>query len=428
MIIIDRMLEERAIAGNPIRVAMVGCGFMGRVIALQILTAAPGMELVAIYNRHPERAVNAYRDAGVEPVLVDSLAQLEDSIHTGRYAVVEDVLLLAQAESIDALIEVTGSIEFACQVMLAAINNHKDVILMNAELDGTLGPILKVYADKAGVIYTNSDGDQPGVQMNLFRYVSGLGLKPILAGNIKGLHDPYRNPTTQEGFARRWGQRPHMVTSFADGSKISFEQAVVANATGMCVAKRGMLGPIVPTGTPLREAVKAFPEAILSSDRGIVDYLVGAEPAPGVFILATQDNPIQRHYLELYKMGEGPLYCFYNPYHLIHFDVPNTVARAVLLRDAVVAPEGGVQVEVVAVAKIDLQAGQVIDGIGYYTVYGVCENADIAKSQQLLPLGLSEGCTLINDIPKDQVLTYKDVTMPEGRLSDRLRKEQDQYF
>jgi predicted homoserine dehydrogenase-like protein len=189
-----------------------------------------------------------------------------------------------------------------------------------------------------------------------------------------------------------------------------------------------MLGPIVPTGTPLREAVKAFPEAILSSDRGIVDYLVGAEPAPGVFILATQDNPIQRHYLELYKMGEGPLYCFYNPYHLIHFDVPNTVARAVLLRDAVVAPEGGVQVEVVAVAKIDLQAGQVIDGIGYYTVYGVCENADIAKSQQLLPLGLSEGCTLINDIPKDQVLTYKDVTMPEGRLSDRLRKEQDQYF
>jgi predicted homoserine dehydrogenase-like protein len=407
---------------------MVGCGFMGRVIALQIFGNTPGMELVAIYNRHPETAVGVYRDAGVQPELVDSLAQLEETINQGKCAVVEDALLLAQAEGVDALVEVTGSIEFGCRVVLEAIKNRKDVILMNAELDGTLGPILKVYADKAGAIYTNTDGDQPGVEMNLYRYAVSLGLMPVMAGNIKGLHDPYRNPTTQEAFARRWGQKPHMVTSFADGSKISFEQAVVANATGMRVAQRGMLGPTVPAGTPLREAVEVFPEEIFSDDRGVVDYLVGAEPAPGVFILATNDNPILRHYLELYKLGEGPRYCFYHPYHLCHFDVPSSVARAVLLRDAVIAPKGAPQVEVAAAAKIDLQAGQVIDGIGYYTVYGVCENAGIARSQRLLPLGLSEGCRLIKDIPKDQVLTYGDVIMPEGRLCDRLRLEQNEYF
>ena len=88
---------------------------------------------------------------------------------------------------------------------------------MNAELDGTLGPYLKVLADQAGVVYTNTDGDQPGVIMNLFRFVQGIGVKPVLCGNIKGLHDPYRNPTTQAAFAAQWKQKPHMVTSFADG-------------------------------------------------------------------------------------------------------------------------------------------------------------------------------------------------------------------
>src|SRR6266540_4682331 len=130
---------------------------------------------------------------------------------------------------------------------------------MNAELDGTVGPILKHHADRRGVVYTNADGDQPGVLMNLHRFVSGIGVRPVLCGNIKGLHDPYRNPTTQEAFARRWGQNPQMVTSFADGTKISFEQAIVANATGMRVARRGMIGPTVETGTHIRDAVATFP-------------------------------------------------------------------------------------------------------------------------------------------------------------------------
>ena len=176
---------------------------------------------------------------------------------------------------------------------------------MNAELDGTIGPILKIYADKAGVVLTNSDGDQPGVIMNLYRFVKGIGVKPVLCGNIKGLHDPYRNPTTQQDFARRWKQKPHMVTSFADGTKISFEQAIVANATGMRAAKRGMYGPTVPTDTPIQEAVHWYPLAEMTQGPGIVDYVVGAVPSPGVFVLGTHDHPAQKHYLNLYKLGDG---------------------------------------------------------------------------------------------------------------------------
>lgn len=429
MILVDTALQKRAAAGNPVRVAMVGAGFMGRGIALQILSAVPGMRLVAIANRHLAGARRAYAEAGAAEVrVVESAGQLEEAMASGHYAITEDASLLCQAEGIDAILEVTGSVEYAAQVALQAIAHRKHFIMMNAELDGTVGPILKVYADRAGVVLTNVDGDQPGVIMNLYRFVKGLGVRPVLCGNIKGLHDPYRNPTTQEAFARRWQQKPHMVTSFADGTKISFEQAIVANATGMRVAKRGMLGPTVPAGTPIQEAVHWYPLELLLEGPGIVDYVVGAMPSPGVFVLGTHEHPTQKHYLNLYKLGEGPLYCFYTPYHLCHFEVPNTIARAVLFGDATIAPQGPPRVEVVATAKRDLRAGEVLDGIGFYMTYGQCENAEVVRQQRLLPMGIAEGCRLKRDIPKDQVLTYDDVELPPGRLCDKLRAEQEAYF
>ncbi|MEP0869196.1 Gfo/Idh/MocA family oxidoreductase [Trichocoleus desertorum AS-A10] len=427
MIIVDRALQARAEAGNPVRVGMIGAGFMGRGIANQIANSVPGMELVAIFNRNLDGAKRAYTEAGITDVrVVTTVADLEAAIAQGQYAVTDDAMLLCQAEGIDALIEVTGTIEFGAQVVLEAIAHHKHVILMNAELDGTIGPILKVYADREGVILSACDGDQPGVQMNLYRFVKSIGLTPLLCGNIKGLQDPYRNPTTQEGFAKRWGQKAHMVTSFADGSKISFEQAIVANATGMKVAKRGMLGYDY-TGH-VDEMTHMYDVDQLKELGGIVDYVVGTKPGPGVFVFGTHDDPKQQHYLNLYKLGEGPLYSFYTPYHLCHFEVPLSVARAVLFQDPVMTPLGGPVVDVVTTAKIDLKVGETLDGIGFYMTYGQCENSDVTQAQNLLPMGLAEGCRLKRDVPKDQVLTYDDVELPEGRLSDKLRAEQNAYF
>ncbi|BCL38065.1 NAD(P)H-dependent oxidoreductase [Nostoc sp. MS1] len=427
MIIIDNALKARAAAGNPVKVGMIGAGFMGRGIANQIINSVPGMELVAISNRSIDGAKRAYIEAGIEDInVVDSVSELESAIAQGKYAITEDAKLICQADGIDAIIEVTGAVEFGAHVVMEAIAHRKHIIMMNAELDGTIGPILKVYADKAGVILSACDGDQPGVQMNLYRFVKSIGLTPLLCGNIKGLQDPYRNPTTQEGFAKRWGQKAHMVTSFADGSKISFEQAIVANATGMKVAKRGMLGYDF-TGH-VDEMTNMYDVEQLKELGGIVDYVVGAKPGPGIYVFATHDDPKQCHYLNLYKLGEGPLYSFYTPYHLCHFEVPLSVARAVLFQDAVMAPLAGPLVDVVTTAKIDLKAGETLDGIGYYMTYGQCENSDIVQQQKLLPMGLAEGCRLKRDIPKDQVLTYDDVELPEGRLCDQLRAEQDKYF
>ncbi|GAB1542615.1 NAD(P)-dependent oxidoreductase [Scytonema sp. NUACC21] len=427
MIIVDRALQARAEAHNPIKVGMIGAGFMGRGIANQIINSVPGMELVAIANRNVDAAKRAYLEAGIEDYkVVSNVGELEDAIARSEYAVTDDAMLLCRAEGIDALIEVTGAVEFGAHIVMEAIAYHKHVIMMNAELDGTIGSILKVHADKAGVILTACDGDQPGVQMNLYRFVKSIGLTPLLCGNIKGLQDPYRNPTTQEAFAKRWGQKPHMVTSFADGTKISFEQAIVANATGMTVAKRGMLG--YDFKGHVDQMTGMYDVEQLKELGGIVDYVVGAQPGPGVFVFGTHDDPKQRHYLNLYKLGEGPLYSFYTPYHLCHFEVPLSVARVVLFQDYVLSPLAGPLVDVVATAKIDLKAGETLDGIGYYMTYGQCEKSSIVQQQNLLPMGLAEGCRLKRDIAKDQVLTYDDVELPEGRLCDKLRAEQNAYF
>jgi predicted homoserine dehydrogenase-like protein len=145
-------------------------------------------------------------------------------------------------------------------------------------------------------------------------------------------------------------------------------------------------------------------------------------------VLAEHPDPKQRHYLELYKMGKGPLYSFFTPYHLVHFEVPNAIARVVLFRDSVAPPLAGPVVEVCAVAKRDLRSGEVLDDSGMYMTYGEAVNVDEMSSGQYLPEGLVEGCKLKNNIAKDAVITYRDVELPEGRLADRLRAEQYKRF
>lgn len=428
MILIDKALEKLQSEGKQIRVGMIGAGFMASGTALEIIKYRQGITLVGIANRNTDKATKAYNQAGITDLIIASTQEEVDiAIQQNKHFVTENALLLCRSKNIDVILEMTGHVEFGANVAMEAIKNKKHFVSFNAELFGTLGSILKHYADEQNVVFTLADGDQPVVEMNLYRFVKGMGVKPVLCGNIKGLHDPYRNPTTQEGFAKKWGQNTEMVTSFADGSKISFEQAVVANATGMGVGKRGMYGPTY-MGAQISEAVNWYPTEQLLEGNGIVDYVVGAIPGPGIYVLGTIDDPVQKHYLNLYKLGEGPLYCFYTPFHLCHFEVPNTIARAVIFNDTALAPIGKPCVDVITTAKKDLAAGEVLDGIGGYATYGLCENYDTARSEDLLPLGLAEGCTLKRNIQKDEVITFNDVEIPAGRLVDKLWKEQVEKY
>jgi predicted homoserine dehydrogenase-like protein len=426
MIIVDRALAERAAARDPVRVGMVGVGYMGRAIARQIVQHVPGMDLVSISNRTVDRAEEAYRHAGLDGVVkVRTVGELDDAIASGKPAVTDDPGLLSGAAGIHVILEVTGEVEFGAQVALEALGAGKHLVAMNAELDATLGPILKVYADRAGVVFTNVDGDEPGVTMGLFRFVESIGCRPVLTGNLKGILDHYRTPETQEGFAKATGQGARMVTSFADGTKLSMELTIVANATGFRVGKRGMFGHRTDD---VWDVLKMFSEEQLLSG-GLVDFLLGSEPKTGgAFVVAYDDDPERRRYMDYFKMGEGPFYVFYRPWHLPHLEAPHTIARAALFSDPAVTPRGAPSCDVLAVAKRDLKAGETLDGIGGFTCYGTIENAEVSRRERLLPMGLSEGCTLTADVAKDQAIAYGDVEVPEGRLADKLRAEQEAHF
>nr|MBA2697123.1 NAD(P)-dependent oxidoreductase [Actinomycetota bacterium] len=353
MMVTDALLARRAQEGAPLRVAIAGAGFMATGLINHIVNTVPGMQIAAVYARSPEQAVRALELAGRTGDSVRHVAEsqaIDAAVSAGAIAITEDMPSITQAGSVDAVIDCTGAVEFGAHLAMSALDGGKHLVLMNAEVDATVGTVLNERFEAAGLVYTGCDGDQPGVEMNLVRFVRGLGLRPLVAGNIKGLQDPYRNPTTQEGFARTWGQDPHMVTSFADGTKVSVEQALVANAAGFSVHQRGMLQR--NHHGHVDELTTAYDIDELHELGGAVDYVVGAKPGPGVYVLAEHDDPKQRHYLNLYKLGEGPLYSFYTPYHLCHFEVPSTVARAVLLGDATIKPlPGPRRVDAVAVAK-----------------------------------------------------------------------------
>jgi predicted homoserine dehydrogenase-like protein len=425
VIIVDRALERREQDDNPIRIGMVGAGYMGRGMTAVIERNMVGMRVVAIANRTVETAERAFAEAGIDTSeQVRDQAALDGLLDRGGRAVTSDPMLLCRAPGIEAIIECTGEVEFGARVATEAIANRKHVLLVNAELDATVGPILKVLADRAGVVITNADGDEPSVAMNMFRFVRSVGYRPVLAGNVKGFLDHHRNPDTQKGFADANGQRPFMVTSFADGTKLSLEATTLANATGFKVRQPGMEGRRLDH---VRDLLDLYdPKELL--DEGLVEFVLGAEPGSGAFVIGYNDDPTLMPYMSYFKMGDGPLYMFYRPFHLTNVEAPLSVARAVLFGDAAIAPAGGPVCEVATIAKRDMEAGEELDGIGGYNCYGQIDNFENARLNDVLPIGLAAGARLTRAIAEDEPIRNADVTLPEGRLIDDLRAQQAAHF
>lgn len=426
MIIVDTALGNRQKEGNPVRVGLIGAGYMGRGMARQMVQSMIGIDVVAIANRTLELAIEVFEACGVGDQVVEAFSQeeLDRALAAGKRVVTPDPVLLCRTPSIEAILEATGEVEYGARTALAAIEGGKHLVLVNAELDATVGPILKVMADKAGVVISNADGDEPAVAMNMVRFVRSIGYRPVLAGNVKGFYDPHRNPDTQLGFANQHGQRPKMVTSFADGTKLSMEASVLTNATGFSVAKRGMTGHRCGH---VKDVLNLF-DLDLLLQRPLVDFVLGAEPGSGAFVIGFDDDKERRAYMQYFKMGEGPFHVFYRPFHLTHLEAPLTVARAVLFGDAAIAPLGAPRAEVVTYAKKDLEPGDELDGIGGFTCYGMIDNVEIARQQRAFPMGLTDGCVMRRGVAADSMLTVDDVVLPSGREVDRLRSSQDQLF
>src|SRR5437867_3463245 len=184
------VLQAREAEQRPIRVGIVGAGATGRAIALQLGTPVAGIRLAGMSNRTPRHAERALQEAGIrEWQTAETIKEAEASISRGVPVLTDDPQVLTRCNSIDLIVEVTGTVDFGASVALDAFRHAKPVVLVNAELDSLIGPILKAKADEAGVVLTHTDGDEPGVAMTLFRYVQSVGLRPVAAGNIKGMVD-----------------------------------------------------------------------------------------------------------------------------------------------------------------------------------------------------------------------------------------------
>ena len=428
MSLYDRLVERER-SGRPIAVGLVGAGQMGMGLVSQV-ACMRGMRIMAIADLMIDRAHQAFRAAGIaeqEIVVADDPGMADAAFAMGRRVVTRSADLLPQLPGLEAIIEATGIPDLGARIAFNAILGRKHVVLLNVETDVTVGPLLKRMADLAGVVYTGAAGDEPAATLELYQFAQALGLEIICAG--KGKNNPLDRAATPDMLAaeaRLKGAAPKMLCSFVDGTKTMVEMAALANATGLLPSRRGLHGPTT-TVDQLARVFSLRDQGGILDRPGVVDYAIG-NVAPGVFLVFTSTLHVVVDELRYLKMGDGPNWALYRPYHLTSLETPLSVARAVLDGEATIAPSCGLVAEVITVAKRRLRAGETIDGIGGFTVYGLVEHASIAHEEQLLPLGLAQGATLRRDLPPDTPLTYGDVSLDERQTVVQLRRLQDQWL
>ncbi|WP_394121268.1 NAD(P)H-dependent oxidoreductase [Planococcus donghaensis] len=429
MLGINRKLEELERNGEIIKVGVVGAGQMGRGMISQIESMA-GMRVVATADIQIANVTNAYVKSGVsadDVVETNSVQQAAAAVKEGKVVATTDAQLVTSLPEVDVVVDATGVPDIGAKIAWDAILNRKHIVMLNVEADVTVGVILKKMADASGVVYTGSAGDEPGAIMELFDFADALGFEVVALG--KGKNNPLNlnaNPDTAAEEAARKGASPKMLASFQDGTKTMVEMTAVANATGFLPDKPGMHG-FVSDVKGLPEIFKLKEDGGEVSNKRIVEYINGI--APGVFAIIASEKEEVNHELKYLSMGDGPNYVLYRPYHLTSLETPISIARAYIYNEATIAPWHGLQAETVTVAKIDLAAGDFLDSIGGFTVYGHILTAQEARDKNALPLGLvDKNVRLKRDIKKGEIISYDDVEQTKDSTIWRLRRMQDDTF
>jgi predicted homoserine dehydrogenase-like protein len=399
------MLELLKQLDAPIRLGIVGMGAMGKGLLYQA-KHTPGFICVAINDIVPGRAEQCAAWLGIPFVATGRANCLDQVIHSGKLAVTDDPFAIAKSDDVEVFIEASSGIVDSGIYCKTAIEHGKHVIMMNAEADLAFGPYLMNLARKHGVVYTSCDGDQPGIIKHLYDRMVLWGFEPVMAGNIKGFLDRYSNPVKiiPEADKRRLDYK--MATAYTDGTKLNIEMSLVANALNMKTKVPGMYGPVAKD---IKEVFGLFNFEKLWEDKvPFVDYIVGAEPGGGVFTVGYCEDDYQQFMMSYYKMGNGPFYLFYRPYHLCHVESMEWIARAYIYREALLKPDYGFKTNVIAYARKDLQKGEKLDGLGGFACYGMIENADDGAGSGL-PACLADNVTLLRSFRKDERIGISDV-------------------
>ena len=422
---IDSKLRDLQAQGKPIQVGLIGAGQMGTDIVAQV-ECMVGMEIPIVVDLKTETAVTAYRIAGFKGEVIETndLSVAEKAIKAGKKVATTNYQIATNASPVQVVIDATGLPEMGARISLECINNKKHIVMMNVECDITVGPILRQMAKNAGVVYSLTAGDEPGSIIEVYRFAKALGFKVVAAG--KGKNNPldiYATPDQWEAKAKARNMSPKMLVEFVDGSKTMIEMAAVSNATGLIPDQRGMHGPKCNIKDLTSVFCRKDQGGILEKE-GVVDYAIG-DINPGVFVIVTTNHQRLIEGLVQRDMGNGPNYLLFRPYHLCSIETPLTAAQAILYGESTAHPLPKLTSECITVAKSDLKAGQILDGIGEYCYRASIELADVAKTRRMLPVGLAKGAVLTCDVKKDEVITYDMVKLSEKSVLLQLRRLQD---
>lgn len=422
-----RDLAERQRDGNPVRIGLIGCGEMGTDIVAQV-SRMQGIVVAAIAETEPAKARAAIATARLPDdaaAFADTSARLGSLIEAGRTAITSDATLITASSLVDVVIDATGKPAVGAEIGLAAMQHGKHLVMMNVEADVTIGAYLKHEADRLGVVYSLGAGDEPSACMELIEFVSAMGHTIVAAG--KGKNNPLNHDAVPDDYAeeaRRRNMNPRMLVEFVDGSKTMVEMAAIANATGLVPDVPGMHGPEA-TRDQLASVLCPIADGGILTRKGVVDYTIGKGVAPGVFVVVEMAHPRLRERMSDLKLGPGPYYTFYRPYHLTSLEVPLTCARAVIHRKADMVPLARPVAEVCALAKRDLAAGEMLEAIGETSYRAFTLTSEDATRQNALPCGLLEGGRVVTPIRKGELITWSNAAPDAGSKLLELRRRQD---
>ena len=421
---IDSKLKQRQKDGAPILVGLIGAGQMGTEIVTQI-GLMEGMEIGVVVDLTEKGAFGGYDYMKEKPPVLttNDLDKAEKALGSGKKIATSNYQIATRLPQIDVIIDATGSVEMGAITTIDAIDHKKNIVMMSVECDITIGPVLRKMADNAGIVYSLAAGDEPAAIIELYRFANALGFTIVSAG--KGKNNPLNIYATPEDLQKTANERKmssRMLCEFVDGSKTAIEMAAVSNATGLLPDIRGMHGAKSSVDQLNKIFIPKKDGGILDKI-GVVDFAIGV--SPGVFVVIYTDNSKIQEGMAQRGMGKGPYYLLFRPYHLCSVEVPLTVAQTVIYGESSGHPAGGLVSECIAISKKPLKKEQVLDNIGETCYRGSIELANIARNQDLLPLGLAKGAVLTKDLKKDEVITYDMVEIVNDTVLLNLRKIQD---
>ncbi len=421
-------LKARAEAARPVTVGLAGAGQMGTDIVVQ-LALMPGLRLGAVAEIDIPVAIDAALLAGHDRaniVEANSASAIDQAIEQRRLAVTSDLAALAAAGRIDVVIDATGNPNIGTRFALDAIRNGKPVVMLNVEADITIGRHLHNEARRAGVVYTGAAGDEPAAALEIIGFAQSLGLNIVCAG--KGKNNPLKFdavPADYEKEARERNMNARMLVEFVDGSKTMIEMVAIANCTGLVPDRPGMHGPAA-TRDELASVLVPKSQGGVLSKAGCVDYTIGKGVAPGVFCIVEAKHPRVLERMVDLKVGKGPFFTIFRPYHLTSLEVPLSAARAVLHGRADMVSLDHPVAEAVTVAKRNLKTGETLGKIGETEYRAWAMTASEARRANAIPLGLAEGARIVKPVKAGDYLTYGNCVPDDSLIVTQIRKRLDQ--